>query len=98
MSCKAGKQHGEEFRYFASGKLEKRTLFKDGREQGRFEHFHRDGTLFSSGEYVDGELRLLSYFWTPDGVEERRHRSPEVRKEKTTYWKDGRPFTGVWKR
>ena len=97
VGCKDGKQHGDEIKYHPHGAIAARHAFKNGERHGRFETFNGSKKLFSSGRYEHGKLRRLSYFW-PEGFEERREpSSKDSGLDRTSVWKNGQPYTGIWK-
>lgn len=53
--------------YFASGQLESRVEYQDGRREGAAERWYADGTLQSQGRYEAGRMAGEWRFWNADG-------------------------------
>lgn len=53
--------------YYASGQLESRVEYQDGRRAGLAERWYADGARQSAGRYVDGRMEGDWQFWNPDG-------------------------------
>lgn len=53
--------------YFASGQIETRVEYQDGRREGAAERWYADGTLQSQGRYEAGRMEGEWRFWNADG-------------------------------
>lgn len=53
--------------YFASGQIESRVEYADGRREGSAQRFFANGSKQSEGRYVDGRMEGDWQFWNADG-------------------------------
>jgi hypothetical protein len=54
--------------YYASGQMEARFEYADGRRQGPAERWHPNGTRMAEGRYEDGHMEGAWRFWNADGT------------------------------
>ena len=96
VSCKDGERHGDQIKYHASGAVQERTPFEDGEPHGISESFNDSNRITTRNIYDDGDLEVSYFFW-PDGMEQKTEHL-FLWRTRTTYWKDGKLFTGTWTR
>lgn len=53
--------------YFASGQIETRIEYQDGRREGLAQRWYADGSKLSEGRYVAGRMEGEWQFWNADG-------------------------------
>jgi hypothetical protein len=54
--------------YYASGKLETKYAYEDGKRQGTAERWHPNGQLMAQGQYREGRMEGAWQFWNADGT------------------------------
>jgi MORN repeat protein len=54
--------------YYASGQIESKIEFEDGKRQGAAERWHTNGTKMAEGRYEDGLMVGEWKFWNADGT------------------------------
>jgi hypothetical protein len=53
--------------YFASGRIESKIEYEDGKRDGLAERWYADGTKAAEGRYEDGRMVGEWSFWNADG-------------------------------
>jgi antitoxin component YwqK of YwqJK toxin-antitoxin module len=56
--------------YYASGQMESKTAYVDGKRQGTAERWYTNGTKMSEGRYEDNRMVGEWRFWNADGSED----------------------------
>lgn len=54
--------------YFASGRVESRIEYSEGKRQGLAERWHASGTKLAEGRYEGGRMEGEWQFWNTDGT------------------------------